>query len=367
MTAFSTPSGAVDQRADPQPRPEPALTAIAPRLHAAKPSTLRRPDPARPGPELAARPTRDGSMSLGDLVDAYMAAYAGRDTTLASRFAWWLTHLGAARPIGQIDDDDVFDGMQALRQRRARYYAGKDADGRAIYKAKAQALSPATLNRYLAALSLLLSWALRQRHLPKGWTHPCRSVAFEREDNARVRFLTDAERRALLAECRRAVWPRLHLLVTMAITTGARRGELLGLRWRDLDLDRATAIIDRTKNNDRKTLVLVPSVIDELRTFKGAPGSLVFCSRLRPDQPMKFEKGWLEAVAAAGIKNFRFHDLRHTHASYLAQNGATLLEIADSLGHRQLGVTKRYSHLTTHHKARMVNRVFGGIDDGQQP
>ena len=66
-------------------------------------------------------------------------------------------------------------------------------------------------------------------------------------------------------------------------------------------------------------------------------------------------------MKAAGIKNFRFHDLRHTAASYLAMAGATLLEVADVLGHRELSVTKRYSHLATAHKEKLVNRVLGDI------
>jgi integrase len=70
---------------------------------------------------------------------------------------------------------------------------------------------------------------------------------------------------------------------------------------------------------------------------------------------------WDKAVKKAEISNFRFHDLRHTCASYLAQNGATLLQIADVLGHKQLEVTKRYSHLCVDHKQSLVDRVLGGV------
>jgi site-specific recombinase XerD len=70
---------------------------------------------------------------------------------------------------------------------------------------------------------------------------------------------------------------------------------------------------------------------------------------------------WTKALKEARIKKFRLHDLRHTCASYLAQNGATLLEIGDVLGQRQVSVTKRYSHLTTGHKTALVSRVLGNI------
>jgi integrase len=76
---------------------------------------------------------------------------------------------------------------------------------------------------------------------------------------------------------------------------------------------------------------------------------------------MNFGRTFEKAMADAKIDDFHFHDLRHSCASYLAQNGATLLEIADVLGHRTLDMVRRYSHLTTGHKAALVNRVLGGI------
>ena len=68
-----------------------------------------------------------------------------------------------------------------------------------------------------------------------------------------------------------------------------------------------------------------------------------------------------KALEEADIKDFRFHDLRHSCASYLAQSGASLLEIADLLGHKQISVTKRYAHLCIEHKVSLINRVLGGI------
>jgi integrase len=87
----------------------------------------------------------------------------------------------------------------------------------------------------------------------------------------------------------------------------------------------------------------------------------VFPSRLRPDRPYNFDPAWQAALSAAGVKNFRLHDLRHSCASALAQSGATLVEIAAILGHRQLSVTLRYSHLNTGHKSALVNRVLGAF------
>jgi integrase len=150
--------------------------------------------------------------------------------------------------------------------------------------------------------------------------------------------------------------------VLLAITTGARRSELLGLTWGDVDMERAIAYVRETKNGQPRALPLVAPVLAELRRFAVARAeACVFPSRGHPTRPRHFGSSWAQALTRARIRQFRFHDLRHTCASYLAQNGASLLEIADVMGHRQLAMVKRYAHLTTDTKARLVNRVLGGI------
>lgn len=304
--------------------------------------------------------TRDGRVTIRELIHAYMAEYAGRDTSRAQRLEYWAATLGDI-PLGELDDDHVFDALEALANRRGRYFAGHDALGQRILKAKKQRLAPATVNRYQAALSALLSWAQRRRIAPRNWTNPCRSLEMRPERNEVVRFLDAQERDALIAACKASRWPKLYLLVLMGLTTGARRGELEALRWQDIDLERAEGSVHRSKNGDRKTLVLIPAVVEELRKHLGGDRELLFASKRRPDVAFNFEPAWEKALALANIKSFRFHDLRHSCASALAQNGATLLEIADVLGHRQLSVTKRYSHLASSHKAKLINRVLGEV------
>ena len=89
----------------------------------------------------------------------------------------------------------------------------------------------------------------------------------------------------------------------------------------------------------------------------------MFPSPNNPKQPISMRTSWNTAVRKAKIKDFRFHDLRHSTASYLAMNGASLLEIADILGHKTLQRVKRYGHLSEDHKAdvleRMNKKVFG--------
>lgn len=289
-----------------------------------------------------------------------MAEYKGRDETRGQRVGWWHARLTGIT-LEQLTDDDVFFALEDLAVKHGRYWAGLDADGKPIYKAKGKPLAPATLNRYSAALGAVLSWSIKRRIAPKGWDNPCKRIERRPEKNEIIRFLSDDERTKLLSECRKSQWGRLYLLVLMAITTGARRGELEQLRWRDVDLERATAYVLTTKNTDRKVLPLLPSVVEELKLFTGPPDALIFGSSRRPDVPYNHVQVWQTALARSGIKRFRFHDLRHTCASYLAQSGASLLEIGEVLGHRQLSVTKRYSHLTVQNKANLLNRVLGDI------
>ena len=289
-----------------------------------------------------------------------MGQYTGRDTARVYRLGWWAARLGEV-PLAELSDDQVHVALESLAQRQPRYFAGKDADGRRVYRSKRKPIAPATLNRYSASLSAVITWAIKRRIAPKGYVHPCRSVERRPEHNERTRFLSDDEVQRLLEACRASAWPRLYALVLMAVTTGARRGELLGLRWRDLDLDRGEAAVSVTKNGDPRVLPLVPAVVTELRRLEAGASSLVFPATRSPARPFTIEPRFKEALRAAGLRGVTFHTLRHSCASLLARNGATLLEIADLLGHRQLQVTKRYSHLATGHKAALVQRVMAGV------
>lgn len=307
--------------------------------------------------------------TLADIARKYLDAYQGRDSSRYHRINAWIRLLGD-KVLTEITPDNIDDAMRTLATEPSRVYNGRDVDNNPIFKAKGGQRSGATLNRYQVALAALFTWAKRQRLVPRGFDSPTRHVEKNTETRGRVRYLTDDERGRLLAACIESPWPRLYVFVLMALTTGARRGELLGLRWCDVNMERAEAELHDTKNGDRRVLVLLPQVIAELERFapKDAATSqaLVFRSRLRPSQPYATAKVFNEAVVAAGIKpdpvtgKFRFHDCRHSCASYMAQSGASLLEIADTLGHRQLRMVQRYAHLNTDSRRRLMTRVFEG-------
>lgn len=316
--------------------------------------------------------------SLAAVALAYLDAYRGRDESRYQRINTWVRLLGD-KVFASLTPDDVETAMQVLATEPAKVYAGKDADDRPVFRKKTGQRSGATLNRYLVALGALYTWARWQppradgtRILPRGFTPPTKEVRKQQESPGRVRYLKTDERERLLAACQASPWVRLFLLVLMAMTTGARRGELLGLRWCDIDFAAGEARIGEdqtdperaTKNGDARALILLPAVLAELARFKpkdaATSTALVFRSRLRPSQPYASAQAFNEALAEAGIRNFRFHDLRHTAASYMAQSGASLLEIADTLGHRQLRMVQRYAHLNTSSRRNLMNRVFEG-------
>lgn len=152
----------------------------------------------------------------------------------------------------------------------------------------------------------------------------------------------------------------MYVLIQMAVTTGARKGALLGLRWADIDLDNARAYVQRTKNGLPQVLVLLPDVVAELRKIKGGGQDELLFGGRDPYKAHNFTHTWEQVLRQCHLKDGTvcFHTLRHTHASWLAQNGATLVEIADSMGHKSLVMTQRYSHLCVSHRESLVGRVF---------
>jgi integrase len=224
-------------------------------------------------------------------------------------------------------------------------------------KEAARYRSAATANRYLASLSKACTVAVREWHWLR--ENPVMRVQKGQEAPGRVRYLSDGERKRLLDACRASSLPELYLIVLIALTTGARRGEILGLRWPDVDLARRVAVLHVTKNRDRRVIPLVPEVVDLLKTHghvRRLDTDRVFA---QPGKDKKLEiDHWFQlALSAAKIKDFRFHDLRHTAASYLAMSGATPSEIAGVLGHRTLQMVRRYAHLSDQHVGGVVQRM----------
>jgi integrase len=225
---------------------------------------------------------------------------------------------------------------------------------------------PATVVRYMAALSHTLSIASREWEWIE--TNPMLKVSRPKEPRGRLRFLLPEERTRLLQACKESECPELLLLVVLALSTGARQGELLGLKWADVDCEKQRLTFLWTKNEERRSVNVTGIAIDLLRKHAAARTTLsplVFPSKTDPNKPLNCRTAWENAVEKAQIKEFVFHSLRHSAASELAMSGASLAEIAEILGHKTLAMVRRYSHFVDSHTTkvleRMTEKVFGGI------
>ena len=225
----------------------------------------------------------------------------------------------------------------------------------------------ATVNRYMTALSHCLTVAANEWQ----WfeLNPMPKVAKLKESRGRVRFLDDDERARFLAACQDSKNPFLYPVVILALSTGMRHGEILNLTWNDIDLSNRRIILEETKNGERRAVAVVSKAFDILTEMKSQKirridTNLVFPgSRYSNKGHASLRTAFLFALKKAKIENFKFHDLRHSAASYLAMNGATLSEIAEVLGHKTLQMVKRYAHLSDQHVSSVVEsmnkKIFG--------
>lgn len=216
-------------------------------------------------------------------------------------------------------------------------------------RARSKRTGPA-VNRYHAALSACLSFAVKNMQwLEK---NPCERVAKAKENTGRVRFLSDDERSRLLSACKPHA--ELYLAVVLALTTGARQAEVMTLRWGQIDFRRQVITLSKTKNGETRSIPLVGeafTLLQERAKVRSLTDDRIFpsTSRAKKSEFLDLRAPWEDALKAAAITDFHWHDLRHTAASYLAMSGVSLVEIAKVLGHRTLAMVARYAHLSDEH------------------
>lgn len=208
----------------------------------------------------------------------------------------------------------------------------------------------ATVVRYLASLSGCLAYAVKELQ----WLerNPVERVSKPKEAPGRVRFLSDEERTALLNACKESANADLYTAVVLSLTTGGRHSEIMGLTWAQVDFKARTITLrhGETKNNEARTLPLVGeafTLLQERSKVRSLKDGRVFPYHDKKGEPamLNLRHHWEIALKAAGIANFRWHDLRHTTASYLAMQGVSPLEISKILGHKTMAMVSRYSHL----------------------
>lgn len=281
----------------------------------------------------------DKERTFSELIDRYIEKELPKTPkSLAkqrSQLLWWKKHLGSYF-LCHISPAMLAELRDLLSQEKT---------------IRGKLRSSSTVNRYLAALSQALTITVKEW----GWMkeNPLLKISRLREARARERYLEKEEINYLLEACRQSKSPYLYGIVIFALGTGARRGEILNLKWEDTDFVRSTATFRDTKNGETRTVPLGRSVLECLEQERKR--RVVLSPRIFPCVDIR--TAWENVVEKVNLKEFRFHDLRHTAASYLAMNGASTLEIATILGHKTLSMVKRYSHLSVSTTALVLNRM----------
>jgi integrase len=275
-------------------------------------------------------------MTFGMLLDEALPKLKNPTTAV---FAYWREHFESLR-LEKITPELVAWHRDSLLGAECRGHGHKRTKPR----------SSATVRNYIIELSRLCELAVKELRVMEA--NPCRKVKKPAASREIVRWLSDDERSALLAACKESDQPDLYPFVLFALTTGARKGEIEALQWANVDIKRRWATFPKTKNGTSRGVPLTTAV------------AALLDARARTDDrvfPVDITKAWLGAVSRAGIRNFRFHDLRHSCGSAMVQNGANLAEVATLLGHKSLQMTLRYSHVGNAGTTSLVDRVMGGI------
>ena len=204
---------------------------------------------------------------------------------------------------------------------------------------------PASVNRELAILSGIFTMAVDYEEIAQ---NPCRKVESLPENNQRTRHLSfDEEDRLFVA----LTGDRQHLrtLVTVAIYSGPRRGELLKLRWSNVDFELNTINFTETKTNKDRSVPMDSIVQESLLGLRDQAGDAEYVFT-NPDTETRYtdiKKSFSAACREAGITNFTFHDLRHTFGTRLADAGVDVVKIKELMGHASIVTTMRYIHAPT--------------------
>jgi len=269
-----------------------------------------------------------GTLTIKDLSDRYRKDPKARqlDTIkgVEKHLDHWVEKYGSTRTT-------AFGPLQILERRDALLASG---------------LKPATVNRYLATMRRAWNWGRNVRLIDLSASWP--GEVMLKENNVRSRFLSDSELQALL-EAAKAHSLTMHTAVVVSIATGLRQSELLRLEWRDVNYEGEALTIREAKNDTPRSVHLPRAAAQALKALKkesAVVGRRVFVDEKgEPLGNWQLDGRWDAIRKAAKLEDFRWHDLRHCCGSYLAQNGATLLEIASVLGHKSLQATQRYAHL----------------------
>lgn len=221
---------------------------------------------------------------------------------------------------------------------------------------------PATVNRLLATLSHMLHKATDWSMVEEETLKQIRKVKMLQENNKRLRYLSKEESQKLINCCDSHLKP----IVITALNTGMRKGEILSLKWDDVDLKNGFILLDITKNGERHEIPLnntLRATLSSLQRRLDIP--YVFFDKVTGKPYKDVKKSFASALRRAGIHDFHFHDLRHSFASSLVMAGVDITTIKELLNHKTLTMTLRYAHLAPSHKVKAVEVLDNPVNEKQ--
>jgi len=285
---------------------------------------------------LQIEPPKQASVGItfGEAIERYLKAKARKRSLAFDKM--YLDQLkaalGAATRLSSLTSARISDWkaekLAAINPRTDRPYA------------------TATINRPLAALRHLLQLA----HEEWGELPAVPRIRLEKEPQGRVRWLEPDEEARLLEACRASRNPHLAAIVTVALETGLRRSELLGLTWDRVDLSRGVIRLEVTKSGRRREVPMRQAVYDVLAALPDPRVGRVWRQR-------RIRTAFENAVQNAKLDDFRFHDTRHHFASWFMMRGGGLQALKELLGHADIKTTLIYAHLSPAHLRSEVART----------
>lgn len=287
--------------------------------------------------------------TFAEFIDRYIEKELPKNQKAYSKqkmlLTWWKSHLGKYF-LCHVTPSLIAEHRDLLLSEKT--YCGK-------------LRSTSTTNRYLASLSRAFTICIREWH----WTkeNPVLKITRPREGKSRERYLEKEEVKILLTACKKSKSLHLYPVTLFALTTGARKGEILGLKWEDVNFKRNNATFRDTKNGEIRSIHLSEHILNCLhleRSKRTVVSQYVF-PNLDGTKPADIRTAWDLTIKETGLKDVCFHSLRHTAASHLAMGGVSTLEIAAILGHKSLSMVKRYSHLSTSSTARSLMQMNNEI------
>jgi integrase len=297
--------------------------------------------------EIKSRPQATRKMNFGELAKEFLEAYSA------------VNKKSFSNDVNSIKFLYKFFGdrnIKLIKKREAELY--KSWRLKQVARGKKTTIKPSTLNRELACLKTMFSYAEEHGLLSY---NPMRKLSLLKERNKRLRYLTIKEIERLLETID---LDYLRVIVVLALGTGMRRGEILQLKWKYINFEEQYIEVGvdemATKSGKRRIVPIDDYVAAALRSWK-SDSEYLFCKDGKPLQEVK--KSFKRALQKAGIEDFTFHDLRHTFASHAVMNGMDLYTLQNILGHSSIKMTERYSHLSKSHlkKSAQQGSIFKKI------